>query len=326
MDCPSQCRKYQEKKQAKVSDLDRIYFTIRDQRFPEISNKGSAALALMISLARIDKSGISAPIGAIAKTINRNGYHMSERTLYRALSELQKHGFFIRSKYRVGHDKFETKIVFIEERFKFWTQKVIKQPTQEHISSYLPNCQEPLRTKTDHRVNTPNSTKDIYKPRVRASNFKNWRHPVLYSLLCVMLKTKNRDRALILSRARLEIEAERSGVTLAGRSGVDWNRPSWQDMPFYQREKIVSEEILPLLCDKSTLTPRGDGDLLSEITEALCAPDFSLDCDRRESSVQIQTVQPAVLPAPPPPSCLDSDELRILQEAASRHKQRATGC
>jgi len=324
MDCPSQCKKYPEKKQAKLQDLDRIIFTIRDNSFPDISNKASATLALFISLARLDYTGISAPVGAIQRTIQRNGYHLSDRTLYRALSELESLGFFTRSKYRVGHDKFETSIAFNSKRFEFWTRKtpVLKQPTQAHISSSLPNCQESPRTKNNLRVNSSNSTdKYISKPRVRASGKKNWRHPVLYSLLCVLLKTKNRDRALILSRARLEIEAERSSVTLAGRSGVEWNRPSWQDMPYYQREKIVIDEILPLLSDKGTMEPREN--IIEELTEALSMPDFNLDSDRRESSVQVQL--PLETRPAPPPNCLDSDELRILRAAAERHRQRSAG-
>lgn len=313
--------------QAKERDLESISFVIRDGAFPGLSNKAGAVLGLMIALFRINKSGIVACADSIIRKLSSTGYRMSERTFYRALNELQAHGFFSRKKYRVGADKFGTNIIFIEERFRFWDSKKSSspspeiQPTYEYISPCLPNWQEDTRTKIDHRVTPKDPLKVSNKPRARAGGLKKRIHPILYSLLCVLLKTKNRDRALILSRARLEIEAERSGVTLTGRSGVEWNRPSWQDMPFYQREKIVREEVLPLLCDKSTLEPREGEDFCAEITEALSVPDVSQDFGRRENWVPIQTVQPEI-PPPPAPMVLQSDELAILQRAREAMSRR----
>lgn len=314
--------------QAKEHDLESISFVIRDGAFPGLSNKAGAVLSLMIALSRINKSGIVACADSVIRKIKQTGYTMSERTFYRALNELQSNGFFTRSKYRVGPDKFGTNIIFLEERFKFWNPKKLPspspaiEPTQQYIDTRLPNWQEDSRTKNNHHVTSKDPLKVSNKPRARAGNLIKWRHPVLYSLLCVLVKSKNRDRALILSRARLEIEAERAGVTLAGRSGVEWNRPSWQDMPFYQREKIIREEVLPLLCDKSTLEPREGEDFCAEITEALSVPDVSQDFDRRENWVPIQTVQPKTPPPPPAPMVLQSDELAILQRAREAMSRR----
>jgi hypothetical protein len=327
MICPNQPTKSKKKMQAKERDLESISFVIHDGSFPGLSNKAGAVLGLMIALFRVNKSGIVACADSIIRKLSATGYRMSERTFYRALNELQSHGFFNRKKYRVGADKFRTNIIFIENRFKFWESKKSSssspaiEPTYEYISPCLPNWQEDPRTKNDHRVTPKDPLKVLNKPRARAGNLKKWRHPVLYSLLCVLIKTKNRDRALILSRARLEIEAERSGVTLAGRSGVEWNRPSWQDMPFYQRERIIADEVLPLLCDKSTLEPREGEDFCAEIADALSVSDITPNFDHRENWVPIQTVQ-AEIPPPPAPMVLQSDELLILQRAREAMSRR----
>lgn len=320
----SQCKKLSDKKQAKEQDLERIIFVIKDRTYPNLSNKGGAVLSLMVALFKLNYSGITSCNHSILQTIDKTGYHMSERTLYRALSELESLGFFKRSKFRVSHDHFKTKIEFIPDRFLFFkksisTSPVIQTPTKNDISSYLPNCQESPRTKINIHVNSSNSSaKELKEPRARASRFKNWVHPVLFSLMCVLKREKDRDRAYLISRARFEIEAEGRGLEIAGSSGVDWSRPHWQEMPYNQRESIIRQEILPALRSRSSVESSNNG--VSELISAMFSkpirgeflPPVDLQVERTEPRKE------PIIDLPP-------EDLRILQEARLRAALRRHG-
>lgn len=303
---------------AKINDLERLNFVVKDGSFPNISNKSSSVLALFIALVRLGYSGISAPIAALEKAVEKSGYHLSERTLYRALSELQNLGFITRKKLRIGHDKFETSIEFVLNRFEFWTKRnVPKNPTSSHISPCLPNCQESPRTKIYPSVNSSESSKKIKEPRARASCFKNWINPVLYTLL--VITKKDRDRKLVIARARLEIESQKEGVMPAGHSGVDWDRPSWREMPFGVRESICRQDVLPLLRDRETLMPAENGGV-GEIIER-----FSQNLFQDHSAASVPTVPEisgVVLHPQPRPIVLEQLEMDILSAAAERASQR----
>lgn len=312
----SQCKQIQDKKQAKEQDLERIIFVVKDRTYPNLSNKGGAVLSFMIALFRLNYSGITACNHSILQTIEKTGYHMSERTLYRALAELESLGFFKRSKFRVSHDHFKTKIEFLDDRFLFFKKSNSPSPvtqthTQNYTSPYLPNWQESPRTKINIHVNSSNySAKELNKPRARASSFKNWVHPVLFSLMCVLKREKDRDRAYLISRARFEIEAEGRGLEIAGSSGVDWSRPHWQEMPYNQRESIIRQEILPALRSKASVEAANNG--VSELIAAMFTEPIrevhrpiDLQAERRE-------------PQREPIIDLPLEDLRILQEARYR--------
>ncbi len=319
MSCQKQYKKNTQKKQAKEQDLERIKFVTRDQSFPNISNKASAILSCFISLYRLDYTGISSYIESINRSINRCGYRMSERTFYRGLSELEKLGFFSRRKYRVKHDKFMTIIEFNPERFRFWKREISSTPTLSHIShisSSLPNCQESPRTNSHIRVNSCDITaKEQNKPRARASSFKNWVHPVLFSLMCVLKAQKDRDRALIISRARWEIDAGRAGIEIPGHSGIEWDRPSWQEMPFSHREQVIRNEILPVLRQK----PENQSNSVSELISAMIGQEEAVQY--REPEIRYQVVQ-AARELPKIQIDLPKADLEILVAARNRAMQK----
>lgn len=311
-------RQIESTKKAKINDLERINFVVRDGTFPNLSNRASSVLALFIALVKLGYIGISAPIAAIEQAIERSGYHLSGRTLYRALSELQLLGFITRKKCRIGHDKFETHICFIQNRFEFWTRRnVPKLPTSSHISPCLPNCQESPGTKIYTVVNSSNSSNKSKEPRARASRFKNWIDPILYTLLIVT--KKDRDRKLVIARARLEIESKREGIVPAGCSGVDWDRPSWQEMPFGIRESICRREILPLLRNRETLMP-SEGEGMEIIIEQLNQNIHSAVPECRDFR-PIESLQPQLHR----PIVLERSELEILSAAADRARRRTGG-
>lgn len=300
-------------KSAKSNDLERVKMTINGASFPNLSNKSRAVLSLLISLFKLGYDGISAPVGAIEKTLFRVGFSLSRRSLFRALADLESHGYFHRKKYRVGNDKFGTEIVFTPGRFDFWKKSapVKISPTIDHINLHVPNWQEDPRTKIHPRVNSRNINNNSYKkPRGRA---RVKIHPVLYTLSVVLTHLKAKDRGIVLSRARCEIEAERQGIEIAGHSGAHWDRPSWLEMPHEVKESICRREILPLLRDLETLKSKGDTvDFFDAITQ--------LD---REMEIPAQRPQ-TVLQSPPdrPPVNLSRDELAILEPAAARARRR----
>lgn len=317
MSCQKQYRNSEQKKQAKEQDLERIQFVVRDQSFPNISNKASAILSCFVSLYRLNYTGISAYIDSINRSICRCGYHMSERTFYRGLSELEGLGFFTRRKYRVKHDKFQTVIEFNPERFRFWKREISSTHTQTHIahiSSSLPNCQESPRTKSTLRVNSCEiSAKELNQPRARASRFKNWVHPVLFSLMCVLKREKDRDRAFLLSRARYEIDAERNGIEIPGHSGVDWDRPHWQEMPFGHREQIINREILPALRSRESIQAQNQNSV-SELISAMIREEEAPDPFVPQYQISKSPVQ--VLPKIE--ISLSDSDLQILSAARDR--------
>ena len=292
---------------------------MKDGTYPNLSNKASAVLALCVALVRLEYCGISAFVAEIVKAVDRCGYHMSERTFYRACAELEALGFFVRLKYRVGADKFSTIIVFEQKRFEFFKLKnnVPKIPTSSHISPCLPNWREEDLTNITSRVNSSNSSAKVNnKPRARASRFRNWIHPVLYSIMVVLKREKDRDRSFLISRARFEIDCERQNIEIPGHSGVEWNRPSWQEMPHRQREQIIDSEILPALRDKSGLIAQND---VSEFISSVFSPPKEI----REVfvPVPVPVEKPKSIPSP---TTLTADEMVILREAAIRATSRKT--
>jgi len=300
-------------KSAKTNDLDRVKMTINGASYPNLSNKSRAVLSLLISLVKLGYTGISAPIGAIEKTLSRVGYSISRRSLFRALADLESHGYFHRQKFRVGNDKFGTDLVFIAARFEFWRKQTpaVKPATFQHTNPHVPNWQEDPRTKIPSRVNSSNINNNSYKkPRGRA---RVKIHPVLYTLSVVLTALKARDRAIVLSRARCEIEAERSGIECAGHSGALWDRPSWLEMPHEVKESICRQEILPLLRNLETLKSRGE------------TVDFFEVITQLDQEMELPTPKPQTVLQPPPnlpPVDLPPDELRILQAADERVRRR----
>lgn len=314
------------KKQAKEIDLGRISFLISDRKIHGLSNKSSAILSMMTAVYKLGYSGITACSGSIVSTLDRSGYSMSERTFFRGLAELQTHGFFTRKKFRLKHDHFQTVIEFIPDKFTFLSKchtiqkkdlDVCEKAHMSHISSSLTKRQEYPLTSTDNRVNTPNlDPEEQTKPRARAGRFKNWVHPVLYSLMVVLQKSKIRDRAYLVSKARSEIEAERLGVTMAGGSGIEWNRPHWQEMPYTHREMIIRDEIVPALRATVGNEPKMDlAQLISETVDdmpPLSLPQYTIE----------RLPEAEIKPLPTLQVSLNDRDLAILAAARDRALRR----
>jgi hypothetical protein len=267
----------------------------------------------MISVSKLGYSGISAPIGAIEKTLSRVGYTMARRSVFRSLAELESNGFFVRSMYRVGPNRFSTIINFVPSRFEFWTKKppnVVDCIKISHTNPQVPNWQEDPGTKITPRVNSCNISKIRNKPRARAG--VNKIHPVLYTLKCVLSAMRAKDRKFLLARASYEIESAAAGVSAAGLSGALWDRPSWRDMPIALRESICRREILPALRDSSTLMAGGD---CSEFLGAI------LQDGETELPIESPRIEDRCRTIPNlPPLSLSLEELEILSRASSKMK------
>lgn len=296
---------------AKKNDLERISFSILERRNPKIDNKSNILLSCFVALSKLGKIGISSPIYHILKMINRSGFNISERSLYRALNSLQLEGIINRNRYRVGDDRFCTVIVFNDDAFSYWTgkksQKVIPVNTCSIISdenSQLPKRQEVDRTKTDHRVNTPNNYNKYTKQRAGARDqyiqhrggvekdptpkgSRKRRNAILYTIaICLdkMRSVHRSDRKRALSRARSEIYGNDAGVEFVNPTGIDWRYWSdrWSEFSIPVRESTAMREILPFLLGRSA-----EQEQLIEITEQNTVQQSEVDKIKRYLSKEI---------------------------------------
>lgn len=257
-------------------DISRIEFAIIERRNNKLDNKSNMLLSCFVALSKLGNNGISSPIYHILKMLNRNGYNISQRSIFRALSQLQSLGYITRQKYRTGDDRFRTIIRFADDAFSYWTQKrtskIAPIPTRNDTSyndSQLPNWQEEDLTNTNYRVNSCNYNNKYTKQRASArdqiyfskndqkqpQSKRKKRNSVLTSILICLDKIRElhrSDRKRALSTARCEIHAIDAGVQIIGGSGIDWKywMSRWDNFSIPVREMTAKNEIIPLLLSR----------------------------------------------------------------------------
>jgi len=254
------------KKVCHSSDLEKISFIILENNQVPVSSKAKILISLFISVSKMGYTEINVPIGKLISILkSRIGQSISERSMFRYLSEVESQSIIYRKKYRVGKDRFNTKIHLSEDFFLYWSKrkshKVTPLPTRNHNNPQLPKWQESAGTKDNTRVNQDNlscsssSEKNVYnKPRARASDqFTGKRkreNPLLYS---VRYSCKGRrDARFLIARAKWELNC---GQDIPGHSGVDWSYWSqrWQSFCKETKDSVMRCQILPLLQSRSNL-------------------------------------------------------------------------
>lgn len=247
------------------SDLEKVSFVILENTHVPVSGRAKIVLSLFISVSKLGYSEIHCPIGKIISVLeSRIGQSISERSMFRYLSEIESQSIIHRHKYRAGKDRFNTKIQLDPGFFSYWsrkkTHKVTPIPTCDHTSSQLPKWQESAWTEDNPRVNTEYSSssvseRDIHnRPRGRACDQYTKRrkreNPLIYS--CRHACKGRRDARFIIARATWEL---RVGQDISGHSGVDWEYwgTRWNSFGKAQKDATMSGQILPLLANRSTL-------------------------------------------------------------------------
>lgn len=255
---PEQFRRSPKRKYAVACDLERIdgiWYQNKGGMFG-LKRSGKNLLQFFVTVARLGYKGIDAPIGAVTDALWRSlGQTQSERTVYRALSDLEENHFIFRKTFRVGENRLKTLIRFNMDSFRFLLEK--KQPTKEHINTQLTKSQSSDRMNITVRVNSCNNTDLNKKPRARAragstQKTKHRYHPIVLTLrivtkaLCDRKKMTWKKRRVVLNVAELEL----AGSDLyESKSGIDWLEYSarWDNMSNSERDGVARSDILPVL-------------------------------------------------------------------------------
>jgi hypothetical protein len=271
---------------ATIDDCDCLSFSVLKNRWAGMSNKANILLSYFVAVAAIGHPGLSIPIPFLLESINKRlGYTCSRSTLFRALGELRDHGFIRSHKYRVGDDRFATKIEFLEA-MRFVKNSITPKDREVCDSSpQVSNWDEVACGSTNTRVNSPNLSDLNKKPRRRAgeSNLASINigganpehlpqpsakstpqakrhtskntpparkkiHPALY---CAKVNTTGPDTRFILARAAFELAI---GGDFPGHSGVPWDSYRWDDMTIGEKDSLYRREILPLLRSRVNLS------------------------------------------------------------------------
>jgi hypothetical protein len=212
-------------------DLDRLSFVVVDagKAPPNLSARALRLWWLIACLVKLRYTGYRGPVGAVADLLRRLwGSGMSERTLYRALAEVEGAGLLRRSACKFGHNWGGVEIVFSEKCSK---------------CLHLTNGQTLEKTKIHGVLNSVagscNRSKALQNEKARPVHRIN---PVIYSLRCV---TKGRfDRAEILAVAVRDQTARSPKI-------LNWLRlkERWEHMTIKEREFVAVNEILPALAE-----------------------------------------------------------------------------
>lgn len=326
-----QFRPQKSRKLADNNSLDRIDFAIFQLISASIPTSARIVLCVVIALIKLGYTGSSCSIGAFLKVLNRIGFPMSERTLYRSMAILEAQGYISRRKFRLGPNRFKCIIKFNEAALAYWTgHKTSKiAPINTHISPQLPIQQEEDLTKSNFGVNSCNSTNINKQPRAgaRATNInskqpktKRRTDPILYTLLLLLKNAPKDVRRFAYDRARWELSA---GEDLtSGHSGVPWEywASRWTELPTDVRDRTMKHEILPLLTDRSAMSiPEPTHEFLCPLPPCAAVvtrePSPELNCGgSAQSDNTAATIQ------------LDQEDLEILRAAnLALEKKRAYG-
>ena len=206
-------------------------------------------------------------------------------------------------------------------------------------------CRTSDRTRDTDRVNS-SSPSDKYsntEPRAgaRASskNTRKRKNPVLFTIGIVLAKMNlyRADKRTVRSRADVEIKARGAGIEILNQSGVDWPyfEQRWGEFSIQQRENVARNEIIPYLLgncrrkdpppmetEPNDISPPKREDI-REVRRALETA-FSLPQSKASKPKEEEksfSADGKKMPSPAPaPSCLSSDELKILLSARGRSR------
>jgi len=248
-----------KRKYATPNDLDRIEgIWYQTKGTFNLSRCGRSLLQFFVTVARLGYHGVDAPIGAITNSFWRSlGNTCSERTVYRALNDLEKHGFVLRRTFRVGENRLKCLIRFELDSMRFMLAE--KEPTQAHINTQLTKCQSDDRMNINLRVNSCNSSdlNNMSRAGARTSNRQTSKpskryHPIITTLrivttaLCNQKRLTWKARRAALSLADLEVN---NSDLYRSRSGIPWelHETRWPSMSIEERDGIAAREILPIL-------------------------------------------------------------------------------
>ena len=232
-----------------------VYCEFQLEGTSNLSPRARRYLYFLISLVRQGYTRIAAPMAIIADAIYRaQGQTSSVRTLRSALAELETAGFLTRLRCRIGRANAHAVIELHLERFVFWTKishkNILPLNTYPHKSlqrQVLPG--DDLRS-NNSRVNSLNNcVTSIQEPRARTrskkSAKKHFYHPIIYTLLCIIINTPKKWKMIELAQKEIaeEIEPE---------TGIDWRYfesiwPALDPKPGGRRENTAKCEILPNL-------------------------------------------------------------------------------
>jgi len=317
------------KRLATKNDLDIVSWVVVSNSYADLSALAVRYLALIHSFIQLGFSGIQSPIGAITDLHRRVfGVRSSERSTYRALAELETHGFLRRQTFRIGPQSTSTVIHFLSHSYLHLPKRQTFPTSDDRIS--YPNRSSVSDTKslspiglqversdrgtkkTPATCNTPRLAPNTepgarHKRSVDRSGerFATWEDPICYSIRRVAPGASlaaHRDLVRSRSKSRFTV--------------IDWAywSPRWQTLPIAEREQLAIE-----------------------FSKALLEPARKTDAHNDSVSEFLTARRPTATPPPPPAykppeqrpgeAVLDLTEMVILAAARDRARyQKALDC
>ena len=273
---------------ARAVDLDRMtWIAYRPERCPpNLSARAKRWFWFFQGLARLHYHGISAPIGALVDAERRSaGQTGSERTAYRALSELQAAGLIDRPRKPAGCIEIAflpgLRVSYLSTPLPSWqtsdpaiSPEIRSARRSTQIPNRIPNqiadriSQPEKKTRSPHRYDASEyqsllpapaiSPPVAPPPPVQSTAPRPGSSPAPSSpptpirrqppplFSCRKVATRA-DRPVVLALAAGEYADRRRRRPT--RSGIDWNRETdrWQLMTIAEREHVARLELLPAL-------------------------------------------------------------------------------
>jgi len=331
---------------ARAVDLGRMtWIAYRPERCPpNLSARAKRWFWFFQGLVRLQYKGIRAPIGSLVDAERRSaGQTGSERTAYRALSELQAAGLIDRPRKPAGCIEIAflpgLRVSYLSTPLPSWqtsdpaiSPEIRSARRSTQIPNRIPNqiadriSQPEKKTRSPHRYDAseyqsllpaPAISPPVAAPPPVRSIAPLRQPPPLFS--CRKVATRA-DRPAVLALAAGEYADRRRRRPT--RSGIDWNRETdrWQLMTIAEREHVARLELLPAL--RSALTDHAPG-----------APDLDDMKNDAPGCPRLPDLDVGYILAPPPKAdrppplelCLDlaAGDLAIL--LAARDRIRRTG-
>lgn len=187
----------------------------------------------------------------------------SVRSGYNAMKWLEEAGYIRRQKFRIGENRFKTKITFRRSRFAFFLKK------GKGVSYNAPQVQNMHYYKKSNNNRTSESVKGVFKSNNCNNNAKQERektHPVLYSCKYVLINDRDKTGFAILNRIKQEIAGKMP-------ESVPWAslEAKWHGMLHEEREYESRNVILPAVRHAMTHT-RVDNRLDDLVSQTLRDP------------------------------------------------------
>jgi hypothetical protein len=226
----------------------------------KLSNKAQRLLWFFLACLRLGYTELRVPIGALRTAVARNAQY-SERTLYRALRELENNAVIWRRQFRLDYDNRLSIISINRAAFTYWLERnknVSPCRTSAHTHTQLPIRQNDDLTKI--RCSNSKSTYIKSRPRAgaRASQGSSIKKrpdlpAMLFTLAAILTPRRfwpSKDSESFANGNFLfevaKSEYERPGSTDCPVDFAFW-RKRWGDMNIDRREITARTEIIPYL-------------------------------------------------------------------------------